>query len=193
MADIGFQDILDFWFSPEVVPVQFAEDPELDEKIRSRFLTTWEEGKDGLLAPWRKDIRGRVAEIIVLDQFSRNLWRSDRRSLSQDGMAVVLAQETVNHPDYDSLTLDEKKFVLLPFMHSESLAIHEQAAPYFEALNSEDTLRFEQMHIDVLKRFGRYPYQNADLGRESTPEEIEFLKETAGDTYGGKAKKEKQA
>ncbi len=184
MAVATYQEILDFWFSPEVVPVQFAEDPDLDDKIRERFLDTWYAAKDGLLSDWRVDIRGRVAEIIVLDQFSRNIWRNNRYSLSQDGMALVLAQEAVKHPDYEKLSQDEKKFVLLPYMHSESLGIHEQAIPLYEDLGSPETLKFEKMHVDVLKEFGRYPYQNADLGRESTPAEIEFLNRTQGKAYG---------
>ncbi|MDO5689101.1 MAG: DUF924 family protein [Tissierellia bacterium] len=172
-----WQDVLDFWFDEEHIPLQFAENAEFDDKIRREFLETWERGKEGLLVDWRRDIRGRVAEIIVLDQFSRNLFRRDIRTYTQDKMAIALAQELVQHPDYESLSKMEKKFVLLPFMHSESLALHDWAHKYYEALEDEGTMWFEMAHRAVLEEFGRYPYQNEDLGRESTPEELQRLEE----------------
>lgn len=178
-----WREVLDFWFDPEHIPLQFMENKEFDEKIRERFLETWKAGSEGLLVEWRKTIRGRLAEIIVLDQFSRNLMRNDIRTYTQDKMAIALAQEVVGHPDYDTLTAEEKKFILLPFMHSESLALHDWAKPHFEALGDENTMRFEEMHREVLERYGRYPYQNDDLGRESTPEELEILAEKRGHFY----------
>ncbi len=176
--------LLEFWFSDEIMPRIFTEDPWLDEKLREDYYETWDAATKGLLVEWRKDIRGRLAEIIVLDQFSRNIARGERRSFEQDGMAVVLAQEALRHPDYDLLSGDEKRFILLPFMHSESLEIHKWARPHFLALEDEVTLDYEDQHVAVLEEFGRYPYQNEELGRESTPEEIAFLDRTRGKTYG---------
>lgn len=181
--DLRWEDVIDFWFDPEHIPLHFAESPELDRKIMQNFLEHWKAGAEGLLVHWREDIRGRLAEIIVLDQFSRNLWRNDRRAYTQDKMAIVLAQETLNHPDYDRLTKEEKKFILLPFMHSESLALHDWAHKYFVELRDEDTLHYEKLHRQVLEEFGRYPYQNIDLGRESTPEEIRALEENKDGFY----------
>ncbi len=172
-----YQDVLDFWFTPEHTELHFVEDPEFDEKIRREFLPTWEKAKEGLLVDWRETIHGRLAEIIVLDQFSRNLFRNDIRTYTQDKMAIALSQEVVAHPDYAKLSPDEKRYILLPFMHSESLELHAWARKYFETLGDEGTLYYEDLHLDVLKRFGRYPYQNDDLGRKSTPEEIAFLEE----------------
>lgn len=171
----SYKEVLEFWFAPDHIPLHFAEDYDFDEKIRENFLTTWEAAKEGLLVEWRKNIRGRVAEIIVLDQFSRNLFRGDIRTYTQDKMAIALAQEVVTHPDYNSLTKDEKRFTLLPFMHSESLDLHDWACKYFEALGDENTMYFEKLHRGVLEKYGRYPYQNEDLGRESTPDEIKYL------------------
>lgn len=178
-----WKEVLDFWFDPEHMPLQFDENDEFDHKIREKFLTTWEAGAEGLLVDWRKDIRGRLAEIIVLDQFSRNLFRRDIRTYTQDKMAIALAQEVVNHPEYDSLSKDEKRFILLPFMHSESLELHDWALKYFEALDDEGTMHFEKLHRAVLEEFGRYPYQNEDLGRESIPEELKYLEEKKGKFY----------
>lgn len=178
-----FEEILKFWFKPEHVELHFAENDKFDEKIRKEFLTTWERAKEGLLVDWRKTIKGRLAEIIVLDQFSRNLWRNDIRTYTQDKMAIALAQEVVNHTEYNTLSKDEKKYILLPFMHSESLELHDWANKYFEEVGDESTLYFEKAHRAILEKYGRYPYQNDDLGRKSTPEELKFLEEKNGDYF----------
>ena len=177
-----YREVLDFWFSEENVPKQFREDAAFDEEIRRRFLDTWEKASEGLLVSWRETFSGRLAEIIVLDQFSRNLFRNDIRTYTQDKMAIALAQEALKDPEYEELSNDAKKFVLLPFMHSESLALHDWAREHFEAL-ADQTLHFEKMHYAILKRFGRYPYQNEDLGRDSTPQERAWLDERQGDYF----------
>ena len=183
MKRATWQEVLDFWFDPEHIPLQFEENNEFDEKIRANFLDTWKAASEGLLVEWRENVRGRLAEIIVLDQFSRNLWREDIRTYTQDKMAIALAQELVTHPLYGELEMEEKHFAVLPFMHSESLELHDWAMPYYEQIGDEDLLWFERKHREVLEKFGRYPYQNDDLGRESTPEEIEILKEKKGHFY----------
>ena len=183
MAIVNWKDILDFWFDPDHIPLHFAENDDFDKEIYNTFFTTWEAGAEGLLVHWRDNVRGRLAEIIVLDQFSRNLWRNDIRTYTQDKMAIVLAQEAVNHPDYNTLSKEEKKFILLPFMHSESLKLHDWANEYFNALEDENFMFFEGLHRAVLEEFGRYPYQNKDLGRESTPDELKILEEKKDGFY----------
>lgn len=183
MNIVDWKEVLDFWFDPDHMPLHFDGDDSFDEKIRINFLDTWKAASEGLLVDWRKDIRGRLAEIIVLDQFSRNLWRDDIRTYTQDKMAIALAQEVINHPDYDKLSKDEKRFILLPFMHSESLELHDWANKYYEELGDESLIYFEKLHRDVLEEFGRYPYQNKDLGRESTPEEERILEEKKDGFY----------
>lgn len=183
MTVASWKEVLDFWFDPEHVPLHFVENPEFDELIRKMFLKTWEAAAEGLLVHWRDNIKGRLAEIIVLDQFSRNLWRNDIRTYTQDKMAIALAQEAVNHPDYNKLSTLEKRYILLPFMHSESLELHDWAYKYFEELGDEEFMYYEILHREVLEKFGRYPYQNDDLGRESTPEELEYIKKKGGRFY----------
>lgn len=183
MTSVNYEDILDFWFHPDNIPLHFSEDHQFDEKIRVKFLGTWEKASEGLLVGWRKTIRGRLAEIIVLDQFSRNLWRNNIKTYTQDKMAIALAQEVVNHPDYDKLSGAEKNFILLPFMHSESLELHDWAKKYFEDLGDEKLLYFEKLHREVLEKFGRYPYQNKDLGRKSSPEELKALEDNKDGFY----------
>ena len=180
---VNWKDVIDFWFDPAHISLHFQENQEFDERIRSKFLKTWEAASEGLLVNWRNSIKGRLAEIIVLDQFSRNLWRDDIRTYTQDKMAIALSQEVVNHPEYNELSTDEKKYVLLPFMHSESIELHDWAYKFFVELGDEDTLYFEDIHRDVLEQFGRYPYQNKDLGRKSTPEELKALEENKDGFY----------
>lgn len=177
---IHYQEILDFWFDPAHVPFHFANSKEFDQKIEDLFLETWQQGAQGLLYPWRETISGRLAEIIVLDQFSRNLWRGDGRSFAQDQMAVILAQEAVVHKNYEVLPKERKRFILMPFMHSEILEIHRAFRPYFEALEEDLTLEFEKKHYQVLEDFGRYPTRNQALGRPSTEEEKKILEERNG-------------
>lgn len=183
MSIVKWQDVIDFWFHPDNVELHFSGGEDFDEKIRDKFLDTWKAGSEGLLVDWRKDIKGRLAEIIVLDQFSRNLFRDDIRTYTQDKMAIALAQEVINHPDYHQLSGLEKRYILLPFMHSESLELHDWSKPHFLALNDDGFMYYENMHREVLEEFGRYPYQNADLGRESTPEELKSLEENSEGYY----------
>ena len=130
----------------------------------------------GSLHAWRSDPRGRLAEIIVLDQFSRNIHRGTPRAFAQDAQALTLSQVAVQAGALDQLSEVERGFLLMPFMHSESRDIHAQAETLFKTHASANTFEFERKHKAIVDRFGRYPHRNAILGRNSTDEEIEFLK-----------------
>lgn len=172
------EEVLRFWFEELTPEDWFRKSAELDECIRQRFGSLYQSAVQGELAHWRQTARGRLAEIIVLDQFSRNLFREDARAFAADGMALVLAQEalSVTH----ELTSEERGFLYMPFMHSESLVIHDQAVSLFAEPGLEKRAQYEEAHRNIIERFGRYPHRNALLGRVSTPEELEFLKEHAG-------------
>lgn len=175
-VDLDGQKVLDFWFDPQKKSFWFEKNEAFDREIREKFYQTWIDGCQGLLLNWRKTIEGRLAEIIVLDQFSRNLNREDEKAFSQDKMALVLAQEAIKDRGFSSLSVDQKRFILMPMMHSESAVIHEIALPLFEKLGDPLTLEYEIKHKAIIDRFGRYPHRNMMLKRESIPEEIEFLK-----------------
>lgn len=173
----GRDAVIAFWFG-ELEPVQwFRQDAELDEQIRERFATLHQAAAAGELWQWRETPEGRVAEILVLDQFSRNLFRDDPRAFAQDPMALVLAQEAVAQGADGELDVPRRCFLYMPYMHSESLKVHDEALRLFDQPGLEDNLRFEHRHRDILLRFGRYPHRNASLGRESTAEEIAFLEQ----------------
>lgn len=171
------QDILHFWFE-ELTPKQhFAKDAALDESMRSRFTAVLEAASRCELWAWRATAAGRLAEILVLDQFSRNIWRDTPRSFAQDALALVLAQELVASGLDRSLPVEQRRFVYMPYMHSESALLHQQAAILFDQPGLEENLRFELAHQRIISRFGRYPHRNAILGRTSSAEEIAFLNE----------------
>jgi uncharacterized protein (DUF924 family) len=166
-----FKIILNFWFTELSRKQHFAKDAALDEAIRTRFGATLE------AAARRTTPEGRLAEVLVLDQFSRNVYRDTPRAFAQDTLALALAQELVASGQDGSLPLAQRSFAYMPYMHSESALVHTQAAQLFAHPGLEDNLRFEQRHQAIIERFGRYPHRNAILGRESTPEELAFLSE----------------
>lgn len=171
------QDILRFWFEEITPEMWWTSDPAFDAQIRARFLGTFEQAAKGELHGWRREPAGRLAEIIVLDQFSRNMFRNAPQAFAQDPMALVLAQEAVLADAHLSLSPTERAFLLLPFMHSESRQIHEWAERLYREFAPASNHDFELKHKAIIDRFGRYPHRNAILGRSSTLEEIEFLKQ----------------
>lgn len=171
------EQILDFWFR-EIEPRQWwAVDPAFDAQLRERFLPLLERAAQAELQDWRRTPRGRLAEVIVLDQFSRNIFRGTPRAFAQDPLALALSQEAVAAGALDVLSPDERNFLLMPFMHSESRRIHEAAERLFEQWAPAGNLDFERRHKAIVDRFGRYPHRNAILGRESSPEELAFLQQ----------------
>jgi len=170
-------DVLRFWFDELEPKKWWTKDSALDARIGERFGALHARASQGELFEWRGTARGRLAEVIVLDQFSRNIHRDSAQAFADDGMALALAQEAVAGGHDAELETGEKAFLYLPYMHSESARIHDEAVRLYSAPGLETNLEFEQKHKVIIDRFGRYPHRNAVLGRESTPEEIEFLKQ----------------
>ena len=155
------QSIIHFWFT-ELTPQQhFAKDTALDESIRTRFGPTLDAAARCELFPWRATPEGRLAEILLLDQFSRNVYRDTPRAFAQDAQALALAQELVAGGQDRSLPTAQRVFAYMPYMHSESALIHEQALALFAQPGMENNLDFERRHKAIIDRFGRYPHRNA--------------------------------
>lgn len=169
--------VLNFWFDPAHQPFWFAKSDEFDHKIRIEFGHLIDEAIKGGLWDWRSDHYGRLAEILVLDQFTRNVYRGTPQAFAGDDVAVILAQEAISRAEFADLPLDFQKFIAMPFMHSESLVVHDWAMEVFRRIGDELTLDFEHRHRVIIERFGRYPHRNAILGRDSTPDELAFLQE----------------
>lgn len=170
-----YQHVLQFWFTELSEKDWFRKDESLDKVISDRFAGLLTAASACELSDWRRTPDGRLAEVIVLDQFSRNIYRDTAMSFSQDALALALAQEAVAIGADMALPVEQRAFLYMPYMHSESLLIHEQAIKLFQQAGLENNLGFEKRHRDIIERFGRYPHRNAILGRQSTPEEIEFL------------------
>jgi uncharacterized protein (DUF924 family) len=170
-------EILAFWFGETASKQWWAADPAFDKQVEDRFQPVLRQAMQGELSSWRKEEKGRLAEIIVLDQFSRNIYRNTPAAYAQDSMALVLAQEAVAMGVHALLSPVERGFLFLPYMHSESRLVHVEA----EYLYREHALPynhvFELKHKAIIDRFGRYPHRNQVLGRASSPEELEFLKQ----------------
>ena len=171
------QDILHFWFDELLEKQHFAKDAALDEAITLRFGATLEAAARCELYAWRAKPEGRLSEIIVLDQFSRNVYRDTPLAFAQDGLALALAQELVTAGHDQQFSVAQRRFTYMPYMHSESRLVHAQALRLFALPGLEDNLDFELKHKAIIERFGRYPHRNAILGRVSTAAEIAFLNE----------------
>ncbi len=170
-------EVLQFWFE-EISPASWwAVDTAFDELIKERFGKLLDQARQGELFEWRKDAKGRLAEVIVLDQFPRNIHRGTPLAFACDPMALALAQEAVVGGALASLSDIERAFLLLPYMHSESRLIHKQAERLYKRHTPAENVEFELKHKIIIDRFGRYPHRNAILSRESTAEELEFLKQ----------------
>ena len=176
-APVDAEAVLRFWFVELAPRDWWRKDPELDQRIASRFGALLETAASGALAAWRGTARGRLAEIIVLDQFTRNIHRGSAEAFANDALALRLAEEAVATGAALELPVEERRFFYMPYMHSESAAVHETAMRLFATPGLEKNLDFERRHKAVIDRFGRFPHRNALLGRESTAEEIEFLKQ----------------
>ncbi|MGH8191436.1 MAG: DUF924 family protein [Rhodanobacteraceae bacterium] len=169
------QDVLEFWFEQSTPEQHFRKDDAFDAVIRERFAEPHAAAASGELATWRDAPDGRLAEIIVLDQFSRNLFRNNPRAFSTDPMALVLAQEAIRVGADRAMPVPRRAFLYMPFMHSESRVIHVDAERLFRQSGLERNYDYELKHKAIIDRFGRYPHRNAALGRPSTPEELAFL------------------
>ena len=170
-----YQEVLKFWFE-EIKPSQWwSKDDEFDRLISNRFSAVHSRAVRCELFEWRETAEGRLAEIIVLDQFSRNMFRETALAFAYDQMALVLAQEAVSRGIDRLLTPVQRGFVYLPFMHSESIEIHEVAETIYRQHGVQSGLEWELKHKAIIERFGRYPHRNEILGRESTSEERTFL------------------
>ncbi|CNL07421.1 putative transmembrane protein [Yersinia frederiksenii] len=175
---MDYQKILKFWFKEMDQALWFKKDEDFDAYLRQHFGSVWQAASKGELAHWRRNIEGRLAEILILDQFSRNLFRDLPTSFSCDGMALVLAQEAVSSGQVGQLSKTQRGFLYLPFMHSESALIHQQALVLYTELGDELQLDYELRHKAIIDRFGRYPHRNHILGRVSSAEEQAFLLQT---------------
>ncbi len=182
------EEILEFWFGkpddpdrPKVRKFWFKKNTEFDEEVRSRFLDTYEQAAAGQLDSWKEEPSTCLALIILLDQFPRNIFRGQPQAFATDPQALATAKYAVNRGFDRELLPVQRWFVYMPFEHSEELADQQRSVELFGTLKDDPGLEqgidYAMRHLRAIERFGRFPHRNAILGRESTPEEVEFLKQ----------------
>ena len=172
--------ILDFWFVESSPEELFKRSEDFDQKIRNRFMSDYEKVIDNQYEDWQDDPESCVALIILLDQFSRNLFRDDKQAFAQDYKARLITNEAVDRGYLEDINLDQKHFMLLPLLHSENISDHVYAQNLCDAYLKNhsqfiDIKKAWDDHTYAIKKFGRYPHRNKILGRTSTPEEELFL------------------
>lgn len=168
-------DVLDFWWQagPEK---WFAKDDKFDKRCRERFLPAIEEAAEGKLDAWAETADGALALLILLDQFPRNVFRGSPKAFRADPKAVQIAEIALERGFDRAFPKDARSFFYLPFEHSEDMAHQERSVDLCRVLGIQETYHYALIHLDVIRRFGRFPHRNEVLGRESTPEEIAYLK-----------------
>jgi uncharacterized protein (DUF924 family) len=183
-----WSEVLEFWFGPPDAPDHgqprdfwFEKSADFDSDVRARFVGTWVAAAQRQLDHWTDEPQSALALIIVLDQFPRNMFRASAKAFVADREAQAVAEKFVARGWDRDLPPVQRWFAYLPFEHAESLPLQERSVALFEGLRddpgSTSAIDYARRHYEVIRRFGRFPHRNAILGRDSTPEEIEFLKQ----------------
>ena len=168
-------DVLAFWFGQLTNEQRFARNAELDAEIRERFGDLHDRLSRHVPEEWLEDPESLLAAIVVLDQFSRNLYRDDPRAYASDPMALNLARLALSRGYDQLLDNEQRQFVYMPFMHSEDADDQDRCIELMEEIGNAEGVDYGRQHKAIIERFGRFPHRNAVLGRETTPEEAEFL------------------
>lgn len=184
------QEVLDFWFGPPGSEIAggprrewFVKSDAFDDQVRQRFGTAIDQAIAGGLREWDAEgPQGVLARLLVLDQFTRNAWRNTPQSFAGDTLALAAARQLVDCGAHKELPPLQRAFVYMPFEHAEDAYMQERAVELFTNLAAEhpgfdEMLDYAHRHRGVIARFGRFPHRNEILGRASTPEEIEFLRQ----------------
>jgi uncharacterized protein (DUF924 family) len=178
--------ILDFWFGREDEPgycefrnVWFQKDEDFDREVQTRFREDHERAANGDLDGWREEAQSALALVILLDQFPRNIFRGDAQAHATDAKAQEVSEHAIERALDRELPAFQRMFLYMPFMHSESIEAQRRSVELFQRLRDEpggpDVVSYAIGHRDIVERFGRFPHRNDILGRQTTPEEAEFL------------------
>ncbi len=170
-------DILNFWFVETQPSLWFQTNPDFDQSIRSRFLEEYQRAFSGKYDEWKSSPDGCLALCLLLDQFPRNMFRGERAAYASDAKAILIAKHCISKGFDQIFQPIKRRFIYLPFEHSETLSDQKRAMDLFETIREDDPVGYEYSlrHFKVIDRFGRFPHRNKILGRDNTPEEEEFL------------------
>jgi uncharacterized protein (DUF924 family) len=174
MTIAAAKDVIAFW--RDAGPDRwFKPDADFDRQTRERFLETHEAAAAGQLDEWQQTAEGTLALLILLDQFPRNMFRGTPRAFATDPKALQIADRAIESGHDRNVDAPMRSFFYLPFMHSEKLADQERCLVLYQELGNAEALKYAELHLDAIRRFGRFPHRNEILGRASTPEEIAYL------------------
>ncbi len=182
LAVARIDEVLEFWFEELAASDWFQGGDALDARIRERFRDLHEALREQVPTTWRVNAQAALAAVVVLDQFPRNMYRGNARAFATDGLALDIARHAIACGFDRELSEVQRKFLYLPFQHSEEKSMQSHSMELFESLGSETDLRYARRHKEIIDRFGRFPHRNEALRRASTPEEIEFL-ESPGSSF----------
>lgn len=168
-------EVVTFWFSARVRPLWFAATPEFDQALSGRFLVTYRAAAAGELADWEITPERALTLVIVLDQFPLNMFRGRPEAFATEAAARGVAERAIDRGLDQALPPEQRTFLYMPFMHSETLADQERSVHLFQQPGLEQALGFARHHHGLIRRFGRFPHRNAILGRASTAEEVAYL------------------
>ena len=176
-----YQEVLNFWFKESSSKDHWAKNDEYDQKIRDRFLVDVEKAIKNEYDDWQDNPMSCLALIILFDQFSRNMFRNDKKAFAQDQKTRLIVNDAVYSGYLEAMNVNQRFFMLLPLVHSEEISDHEMAYYLLNKYLREhegynEIKKFWQDHTKAIRQFHRYPHRNEILGRESTEEELEFLK-----------------
>jgi len=169
------EDILAFWFSDRVRPLWFNSTLAFDDELREKYLETYQAALNGQLSDWEDSPRGALALVICLDQFPLNMFRGNPESFEGEEPARLASKRAIAKGFDQSLDGWQKAFLYLPIMHSEDLGDQDYVVSLFVAAGMEENVGYANRHREIVRRFGRFPHRNGILGRESTPEELDYL------------------
>jgi len=176
------EKILDFWFKETPSTKWFDKDPSFDKKIRDLFLETYDAAKAGNIYSWKEGVDSYLALVILFDQFPRNMFRGDGKAFETDSLALKIAKKAIKKGLDKELGAIERKFLYMPFMHSENLEDQRESVKLFSLMEDQETTKYAIQHANIIEKFSRFPHRNKILKRQSSKEEELFLK-TPGSSF----------
>ncbi len=180
---IKYEDILEYWYSERMQPYWFNSTPVIDDEVRDRYESLWNAVMVGEYTDWQNSAQGCLALIIILDQFPLNMFRGQVRSFSSEAMAIEITKHAINQGYDKEIDKHQLAFMYMPLMHSENLDDQNQSVKLFQAAGLTENVKFAEHHRQLIQRYGRFPHRNAILGRESSPDEMDYL--NSGQAFKG--------
>lgn len=172
---MGYEEVLEFWFDDDIRKKWFIKSNTFDQEIHDQFFSVYQLAISGKLSDWLHHIRGYLAMILLLDQFPRNMFRNTGQAFLSDALALYYARQALLKFNLEELSQIEQVFLCMPFMHAESLEVQAESVELFKRIGRERNIHYALEHYKIIEQFGRFPFRNEALNRQSTELEINYL------------------